>query len=84
MKVHVCPNCGGRLVADIMEGEVKVRCNACGQELGTFDRADKPVLINDGELSPLTADGTIDVSRLTHCPACESRNLAVTLIQPKQ
>ena len=39
MKINRCPNCGGRLVADIMEDEVRVRCNACGQELGTFDRA---------------------------------------------
>ena len=55
MKIRVCPNCGGRLVADIMTNEVKVICNACGQELGTFDRADRPVIINDEEVYPLSA-----------------------------
>ena len=57
MKIRVCPSCGGRLVADIMNNEVKVRCNACGQELGTFDRADRHVIINDGELFPLSKEG---------------------------
>ena len=56
MKIRVCPSCGGRLVADIMNNEVKVRCNACGQELGTFDRADRPVIINDGKLFPLSKE----------------------------
>ena len=57
MRIRVCPNCGGRLVADIMNNEVKIRCNACGQELGTFDRADRPVIISDRELFPLSAEG---------------------------
>ena len=57
MKIRVCPTCGGRLVADIMNDEVKIRCNACGEELGTFDRADCPGKISDGELFPLSAEG---------------------------
>lgn len=56
MKIRVCPNCGGRLIADIMNNKVKVRCNACGQELGTFDRADRPVIISDDELFPLSSE----------------------------
>ena len=60
MKIHVCPNCGGRLVADIMNDEVKIRCNACGQELGTFDRADHLVIIKDGKLYPISKEGNDD------------------------
>ena len=56
MKIRVCPSCGGRLVADIMNNEVKVRCNACGQELGTFDRADRHVIIKDREIFPLSKE----------------------------
>ena len=56
MKINVCPSCAGRLVADVKQEEVKVRCNACGQELGTFDRADRPVNISDRELYPLSAE----------------------------
>ena len=53
MKIRVCPNCSGRLVADILQEKIKVRCNACGQELGTFDRADRPVVVNhEMELLP--------------------------------
>ena len=57
MRIRVCPNCGGRLVADTINGEVKIRCNACGQELGTFNRATRPVTISYIELFPLTAEG---------------------------
>ncbi len=53
MKIRVCPNCSGRLVAEVLAYAVKVRCNACLQELGTFARADKPVVINAGEIYPL-------------------------------
>ncbi len=67
MKINRCPNCGGRLVADILESDVMVRCNACGQELGTFDRADKPVIISDNELSPLATE-----RELKDCPFCGS------------
>ncbi len=69
MKINRCPNCGGRLVADILESEVRVRCNACGQELGTFDRADKPIVIADNELYPLSADGWDKT-----CPRCGTPN----------
>ena len=60
MKIRVCPSCSGRLVADVKEEEVKVRCNACGQELGTFDRADNPLIINSGEISPLVHEEASD------------------------
>lgn len=79
MKINRCPNCGGRLVADILESEVRVRCNACGQELGTFDRADKPITISSNEIYPLTADDILDVTSLPPCPVCESEDLIVNL-----
>ena len=53
MKIRKCPDCGGRLIAKVMDDKVNIRCNACGQELGTFDRADKPVEINNMEIYPL-------------------------------
>lgn len=53
MKIRICPSCGGRLIAEVMDDTVSVRCNACGQKLGTFDRADKPIVINDMEMYPL-------------------------------
>ena len=56
MKIRVCPSCSGRLVADVKQDGVTVRCNACWQELGTFDRADRPVNISDRELYPLSAE----------------------------
>ena len=79
MKIRVCPNCGGRLVADINDDDVTVRCNACGQELGTFDRSDKPVIISDNELYPLSDDGSIDMSKMPPCPVCESKELIMIL-----
>ena len=77
-------------MADIMEGEVMVRCNACGQELGTFDLADKPITISNNELHPLTADGTIrelflhtdngviDDKRIKPCPFCGGKAEIIT------
>ena len=62
MKIRKCPSCGGRLIAEVMDDKVSVRCNACGQELGTFDRADKPVVINDMEIYPI-ATGRKNVIR---------------------
>ena len=82
MKIRRCPDCGGRLVAEIMEAEVKVRCNACGQELGTFNRADKPVTVSEGELYPLKpcpfCGGEADLHYLgqnvyvVHCSKCRA------------
>ena len=56
IKIRVCPDCGGRLLAHTMDDNVMVRCNACGQELGSFDRADKPSKINVEEIYPLAAE----------------------------
>ena len=72
MQIRRCPDCGGRLVAEMLECEVTVKCNACGQELGTFDRADKPVTVVDDALSPLfTHDKTQTYQgQIKPCPFC--------------
>ena len=43
MIIQVCPSCGGRLTAHVFDNYVKIKCNACGQELGSFTRADYPL-----------------------------------------
>ena len=53
MRLNVCPNCAGRLVAFVKKYEVEIKCNACGQVLGSFTRAEfcghhKPLDTIDG------------------------------------
>ena len=76
MQIRRCPDCGGRLVAEIMEGEVAVKCNACGQELGTFANADMYRKLKPcprcGYLKPeLRQPHWIPYEWYVMCPNCE-------------
>lgn len=53
MIIQVCPSCGGRLTAHVFDNYVEIKCNACGQELGSFTRADYPLIIKDKWIYPI-------------------------------